>query len=167
MKVYLASDHAGFELKKKVGDFLTEKGYEVVDCGAEKYDADDDYPVFIGKAAKKIFEDKGSRGIILGGSGQGEAMVANKYEGVRCALFYAPAIPNRAVDISGIKSADEFEMLRLTRLHNNSNMLSLGARFLKTEDALRAVEIFLETSFSEAERHKRRIGMIDELDMRE
>src|SRR2546429_356366 len=98
MKVFLATDHTGVELKNKVLEFLQKEGYEAVDCGAYTYDKDDDYPDFIGKAAEEVSRDpENSRGIIFGGSGQGEAMVANKYKGVRCALFYTPALPTQAV----------------------------------------------------------------------
>lgn len=101
MKVYLATDHTGLELKEKIKKFLTQKGYAVEDCGAYEYDKDDDYPDFISKAAERVSKDPDSRGIIFGGSGQGEAMVANKFKGVRCALFYTPAVPVHAADITG------------------------------------------------------------------
>lgn len=164
MKVYIATDHAGFELKEKVKAFLEKEGYEVVDCGAYQFEKEDDYPLFIGKAAENVSKDVMSRGIVFGGSGQGEAIVANKYKGVRCALFYSLCAPIGATDVSGKISSDPFEMLRLTREHNDSNMLSLGARFLKEEEAIKAVKIFLEAQFSREERHKRRIEMIKEIE---
>jgi ribose 5-phosphate isomerase B len=154
MKIYLASDHAGFELKEKIKSFLKEKGYEVVDHGAFELNKDDDYPDFIKEAAKSVSQDVESFGIILGGSGQGEAIVANKFKNIRCALFYSPG------STSGAENTDPFDIIRLAREHNGANMLSLGARFLKEEDALKAVEIFLETSFSNEERHSRRIEKI-------
>ena len=163
MKIYLGTDHAGFDLKEKVKAYLQNEGYEVVDCGAEAYDKDDDYPIFIGRAAKGVSEDPDSRGIIFGGSGQGEAMVANKFANVRCALFYASQVALSEIDVSGKTSSDPFEMIRLTREHNDSNMLSLSARFLKPTDAIKAVEIFLESPFSGDNRHKRRIDMVNKL----
>jgi ribose 5-phosphate isomerase B len=163
MKVYLGTDHAGFNLKEKVKIYLLHEGYDVVDLGAAVYDKDDDYPVFIGRAAESVSKDPGSRGIVFGGSGQGEAMVANKFAHVRCALFYAPHVALSEIGISGKTSSDPFEMLRLTREHNDSNMLSLSARFLKSTDAIKAVKIFLESPFSPEARHKRRINMIEEI----
>ena len=145
MKIYLATDHAGLELKDKVKAFLQEKGYEVEDCGAYKYDRDDDYPDFINKAAEEVSKDpENSRGIVFGGSGQGEAIVANKSKNVRCALFYAPALPTQAINAEGVKSEDPFEMLKLTREHNDANMLSIGFRFVREEDVFKAVEIWLK-----------------------
>jgi ribose 5-phosphate isomerase B len=164
MKIYLGTDHAGFELKEKVKAYLLEARYEVVDCGAATNDKNDDYPVFIGKAADGVSKDPTSWGIVFGGSGQGEAIVANKYKHVRCALFYAPHAAPNAIDVTGKTSSDPFEMLRLTREHNDSNMLSLSARFLKEDEAIKAVQIFLETPFSGEERHKRRIDMISEIE---
>lgn len=160
MKVYLGADHAGFELKEKVKIFLQQKGYEVVDLGAYSNDKDDDYPEFVGKTAEHVSKDIVSRGIVFGGSGQGEAMVANKYKNVRCALFYALNHSKCVIDINGKTSSDPFEMLKLIREHNDANMLSLGARLLKEDDVIKAVKIFLETPFSGEERHKRRIEMI-------
>lgn len=164
MKVYLGTDHAGFDIKEAVKAFLLEKGYEVEDCGAFTFDKNDDYPDFIGKAAGMVSHNPGSMGIVFGGSGQGEAIVANKYNGVRCALFYAPVVPPGATDVSGTMSTDPFEMLRLTREHNDSNMLSLGVRFLTEEQALKAVDIFLHASFSKDERHMRRIKKIKKIE---
>lgn len=164
MKVYLGTDHAGFDLKEKVKAFLQGKKYEVVDCGAVSLDKDDDYPVFVGKAAEQVSKDSASRGIVFGGSGQGEAIVANKYKNVRCALFYALNNNKCVIDVNGKTSSDPFEMLKLTREHNDANMLSLGARLLKEDDAIKAVQMFLETPFSGEERHKRRVEMIREIE---
>lgn len=164
MKVYLATDHAGFDFKEKVKVFLIEKGYEVIDCGPEEYDKDDDYPDFISIAAANVSKDPDSRGVIFGGSGQGEAIVANKFKNVRCAVFYTPAVPAVAIDVSGKMSTDRFEMLRLTREHNDSNILSIGIRFLTKEDAMRAISIFLETKFSGEARHARRIEKIKKIE---
>lgn len=161
MKVYLATDHAGFELKGKLKTFLSKLGYEVQDFGAFEYNPDDDYPDFISKAAEAVSKDpENSKAIVLGGSGQAEAMVANKFKEVRCALFYAAAAPLGAADITGRKSEDIFEMIRLTREHNNANVLSIGARFVSEEEAKEAVKLWLATPFSNEERHKRRIDKI-------
>ena len=161
MKVYLATDHAGFDLKEKIKAFLLNKKFAVEDCGALAFNKDDDYPDFISKAAEQVSKDpENARGIVFGSSGQGEAMVANKFKNVRCALFYAPVIPAHNVDISGRTSDDPFEMIRLTREHNNANMLSLGAKILTEEDALKAVELWLNAPFTNEERHVRRIDKI-------
>lgn len=165
MKIYLASDHAGFEAKNAVKEFLLQKGYEVEDCGAYEYDKDDDYPDFIGKAAAGVSKSPTETlGVIFGGSGQGEAMVANKYKGVRCALFYTKAAPVQSVDIQGKKSEDPFEILKLTRVHNGANMLSLGIRFLSKEDIIKAVEIWIASPFVSEERHLRRIEKIKKIE---
>ncbi|MDP2649652.1 MAG: RpiB/LacA/LacB family sugar-phosphate isomerase [bacterium] len=165
MKVYLATDHAGFELKEKVKSFLQKEGYEVEDCGTYQFDKNDDYPDFISKAAGAVSKDpENSRAIIFGSSGQGEAMVANKYKNVRAAVFYIPVIPAHNVDVSGRTSVDPFEMIRLTREHNDANVLSLGAKILKEEDALKAVKLWLEAPFTKEERHKRRIGKIKKIE---
>lgn len=164
MKVYLATDHTGLEIKNKIIEYLKELGYEPEDCGAFEYDKNDDYPDLISKAAKKVSGDPENFGIVFGGSGQGEQIVANKFKGVRCALFYAPALPAQAIDIEGNKSQDQYEMLKLTRAHNNSNMLSLGIRFLTEEQIKTAVKIFLESPFPAEERHARRVEKIKNLE---
>lgn len=150
MKVYLATDHAGFELKEKIKDFLIKEGLEVKDFGAETLDPEDDYPDFISKAAEAVSTDPESKAIILGGSGQGEAMVANKFSNVRAAVYYGKLE----------------QMPELTRQHNDSNILSLGARFLNETEAIEAVKLFLQTPFSNEERHIRRIKKIDELEQK-
>ena len=157
MTIYLAADHGGFKLKEEVKKYLQAQCQNVVDCGNETYQSDDDYPDFVLKAAQLVARNPESRSIIFGGSGQGEVMVANRVKGVRCMLFYGPVVAHEALDINGKKSSDPFELLRTSRIHNDSNMLSLGARFLSTEDALMAVKIWLETPFPAEERHLRRI----------
>jgi len=164
MVIYLAADHAGFELKERVKKNLTEKNYKVEDCGAFKYNPDDDYPDFIAKAAEKVSENPENKAIIFGSSGQGEAMVANKFKNVRCAVFYAPAVPAYQVDVTGRTSSDPFEMIKLTREHNNANILSIGAKILKEEDAIKAITSWLEAPFTNEERHVRRINKISELE---
>lgn len=166
-KLFLASDHAGFELKEKLKVFLRENSYDAKDFGAESFNGDDDYPDFISKAAEMVSQDpENSKAIVLGGSGQAEAMVANKFPNVRCALFYSPVAPQQAADIEGRKSDDPFEIIKLSREHNNTNMLSIGARFVSEEEAKLAVKIWLTTPFSEGERHIRRINKIKEIENR-
>ncbi len=148
MKIYLGTDHAGFELKEKLKPFLVELGHEVEDLGAFNYDKNDDYPDFIIPVAKKISENSDSnkyRGIILGGSGQGEAMCANRFKNVRAFEYYAP-------------SRGPINIVEDSRSHNDSNIISLGARFLSEDEAKDAVKIWLETPFSGDERHIRRIS---------
>ncbi len=157
MTIYLASDHGGFQLKEAIKKYLIGKEYNVIDCGNNHYDKDDDYPDFVKKAAQAVHENPESRGIVLGGSGQGEAMVANRFSGVRCMLFYGPVMPKEALSIDGTISANPFENLRTSREHNDSNMLSLGARLMTEEEALKAVDIWLTTPFSQNPRHIRRI----------
>lgn len=158
--IYLATDHAGFQLKEKVKEFLQKEGYQVTDCGAFEYDKDDDYPDFISKAAEEVSKDPSSKAVIFGSSGQGEAIVANKYPNVRAVVFYTPCIPAQNVDVTGRVSEDPFEMIRLTREHNNANVLSLGAKILKEEDALKAIKLWLEAPFTREARHSRRIEKI-------
>lgn len=148
MKIYLGTDHAGFELKEKLKVWLKEEGHQVLDEGAFELDAADDYPDFIKIVAKMVASDASSRGIILGGSGQGEAMIANRHAGVRAAVYYG----------------EKPEILKLSREHNNANILSLGARFLTETEAKEAIETWLETDFAGEERHERRIKKIDEQD---
>lgn len=160
MIVYLGTDHSGLHIKDEVKKFLEEGGYHVEDCGAYEYDRDDDYPDFIGKAAQGVSQDLESVGFVFGGSGQGEQMTANKYKGIRCALFYSTARAVSEIDISGNVSEDPFEIIKLTRQHNHANMLSFGVRFLNKEAIFKAVETFLNTPYSEDERHVRRIKKI-------
>ena len=144
MKIHLATDHAGLDLKNTIKEYLSDKGYDVTDHGAHEYDALDDYPDFIFPCAHAVSEDSNSRGIILGGSGQGEAMAANRIKGVRAAVFYG-----------GTE-----EIIKLSREHNNANILSLGARFMSEEEIYNVVEIWLSRNF-EGGRHKRRIEKLD------
>ena len=141
--LYLASDHRGFELKEKIKEWLKEWEYEYEDMGAFEYDKDDDYPDFVSRAAEKVSQDPDNlKAIILGGSGQGEAMVANRYKGVRAAVYYGG-------------NADW--VVKTTREHNDSNILSLGTSFLTDDEAKKSIKLWLDTPFSEDERHKRRI----------
>lgn len=142
MKIHLATDHAGFAYKELLKAHLTEQGHEVVDHGNTILDEHDDYPDFVKSCAEAVAIEEGSVGIILGGSGQGEAMCANRIKGIRAALYYG-----------GAK-----DILVLSREHNNANILSLGARFISQEDVLTAVDLWLTTPFSRDERHVRRLG---------
>lgn len=141
--IVLATDHAGFKLKEHVKRFLIEKGYDIKDFGAFEYDGLDDYPDFILPAAKYISEHK-LIGIIFGGSGQGEAMAANRIKGIRAAVFY--------------NGPDE--IVELSRLHNNANILSIGARFVNNQEVEKVIELWLSTDFEEG-RHKKRINKLD------
>lgn len=163
MKVYLGTDHAGFDLKETLKKFLQEKGYDVEDCGAYEFDKDDDYTQFITPVAQKINADPESKGIIFGGSGQGEAMLANKFPKVRAVVFYGPLKPQGVVDASGQVSDDPYTIISLSRKHNNANVLSFGARFVTEEEMLTATELWLTTPFSGEERHERRIEKMIEI----
>jgi ribose 5-phosphate isomerase B len=156
MKIVIASDHAGFEMKRELSTFVQTLGYEIRDFGADTLNLDDDYPDFIMPLARAVVANPALKGIIIGGSGQGEAIAANRYVGVRATVFYGY-----------VKSADGKELpdiVRLFRDHNDSNVLSLGARFLSIDDAKKAVKIWLETPFSNDQRHVRRIQKLDKLD---
>ena len=144
MKIHLATDHAGLDLKNSIKNYLLKKEYFVEDHGAYDYDAEDDYPDFIFPCAKAVADDEESRGIILGGSGQGEAMAANRIKGIRAAVFYNG--PN--------------EIVELSRMHNNANILSIGARFLSNQEAESIIELWLSTDFEEG-RHEKRINKLD------
>lgn len=146
MKIYFASDHAGYEMKNELLKFVTNFGYETEDCGAYELNPKDDYPEFVKKAAQAVSEaPEASRAIVLGGSGQGEDMVADKFPGVRSAVYYG----------------GNLEVVKLSREHNDANVLSLGARFLSLDEAKEAVRLWLETPFSNDERHQRRINEIE------
>ena len=160
-KVYLGTDHTGFELKEKVKVYLADLGYEVEDRGSFEYVKNDDYPDFAKLVAEEVAGNKESFGIIFGGSGQGEAMCANRTPGVRAAVFYAQKEPITDIDITGAKSTDPFEIVKLVREHNNANILSIATRFVTEDEAKFAIELFLNTKFSGKERHVRRINKLD------
>lgn len=164
MKIYLATDHAGFALKEKIKAFLIEKGYEIEDNGAFSLNNEDDYPDFVSRAAEAVSNDLSAKAIIFGGSAQGEAIVANKYPNVRAVIFYGLKLPIGSADATGRASQDPYEILRLTREHNDANVLSLSARFLTLEEAEKAIEIWLNTPFSNGERHMRRIQKIKQIE---
>ena len=141
-KVYLASDHAGYALKAALVPFLQELGHAVEDLGAHALDAADDYPDFITPCAERVAGEPGAFGIVLGKSGEGEAMAANRIKGARAAVFYGGA----------------HEIVALAREHNDANILSLGAGFISEEEGKEAVRQFLAAAFSGDERHVRRLA---------
>ena len=144
-KIFLASDHAGFELKEALLPFLSERGFVVNDLGPKTLDPNDDYPDYLSQLGRNVADNKGSFGIGIGGSGQGEAMAANRIVGVRAAVYYGHSE----------------EVLKLSRQHNDANILSLGARLMSIDEAKEAVMLWLMTDFSGDERHVRRIAKLD------
>lgn len=152
MKIAVGTDHAGFELLVELKVFLQELGHQVVDYGPRSLNPDDDYPDFILPTAQAVSNGDCQYGIILGGSGQGEAMAANRLKGVRAAVFYG----------SPAAGDGQLEIIRLSRQHNDANILSLGARFIGLDQAKQAVQTWLDTPFSGEERHRRRIEKLDQ-----
>lgn len=144
MNIYIGSDHAGYELKEKIKTYIKDLGYEIEDKGAFSFEPTDDYPDFIVPVAEEVSKDKESLGVILGGSGQGEQISANKIDGIRAIEYYG----------------GNLEIVKLGREHNDANILSLGARFVNEQEAEEAVRLFIETPFSNDERHKRRLDEI-------
>jgi ribose 5-phosphate isomerase B len=142
MRVYVGSDHAGFELKTHLVDELTKAGHDVVDIGAPTYDAEDDYPAYCIVTAAKVVADAGSLGVVIGGSGNGEQIAANKVAGVRAALAW------------------NIETATLSRQHNNANVVGIGARMHTPDVAWGIVNAFVDTAFSGAARHARRIEQV-------
>ena len=142
MRIHIGGDHAAYELHKSLVTHLTEAGHEVVDHGPFSYDAEDDYPVFVLRAATAVAQDQGSLGVVLGGSGNGEQIAANKVKGVRAALAWSP------------------ELAALAREHNDAQIVSIGARFTAEDLAKEIVDMFVATEFTDAERHSRRLGMV-------
>jgi ribose 5-phosphate isomerase B len=148
-KIILATDHAGFALKEEVKKYLLQKGYSIEDVGAHTFVDGDDYPEYMIKVGMMMAQDIDSKNlaIIFGGSGQGEAMVVNRFPGVRAVVWYGGSV----------------DVLKLSRQHNNANVLSIGARFVDTDTAIKAIEIWLNTPFSGEERHIRRLSQIDNI----
>jgi ribose 5-phosphate isomerase B len=147
VSIILASDHAGFELKEEVKQYLIASGYSPKDHGAFSYEETDDYPDFVQKAAKDVsLGDENTFGFIFGGSGEGEAIAANRYPNVRATTYYGNLL----------------DIVRLGRDHNNANILSFGARFVTKEEAIAAIDLFLKTPFSKDERHIRRLKKLEE-----
>jgi ribose 5-phosphate isomerase B len=142
MRIHIGGDHAAYELQQALITHLEGAGHDVVNHGPFDYDALDDYPVFVLRAAEAVAADEGSLGVVLGGSGNGEQMAANKVVGIRAALAYTA------------------ELASLARQHNNAQVVSIGARFSSVDVATEIVETFISTDFSDDERHARRVGMV-------
>lgn len=142
MRIHVGTDHAGFEFKNALVEHLRSLGHEVVDHGAHEYDAEDDYPAFCIAAAEAVVAEPGSLGVVIGGSGNGEQIAANKVRGVRAALAWS------------------VETASLAREHNNANVVGVGARMHSQQEAFAIVEAFLATAYSNAERHNRRLAQI-------
>ena len=148
-KIIVASDHAGFERKNEALEFLKKGDFEVEDVGALIFNKDDDYPEYMVKAAMRVVEDPdNTRAIIFGMSGQGEAIVANRFPGVRAAVWYGGS----------------HDIIKLSREHNDANVLSIGAHFVSKDEMIEAVKLWLSTPFSNEDRHKRRIEEIDSIE---
>lgn len=148
MKILIGADHAGFELKNQLQTFLEEKGFEVEDFGAKKYEENDNFTEILTPLAFKIAEDPEKRkGIVIGRSGQGEAMVCNRFPGVRAIVY----------------DGGNLEVVRLGREHNDANVLALGAQFVPLEEAKQAVELWLATPFSTDPKYAKRNEMLDEI----
>jgi ribose 5-phosphate isomerase B len=156
-KIYFAADHAGLALKNSLLERAHSLGYEVEDMGAFEFDEEDDYPDIIMPCAERVVIEPDAFAVVLGKSGQGEMMCANRILGVRAALFYGKQNINTAQEEGGY-SEDGFDIIRLVRKHNDANVLSIAADFVTEEDAARAMTVFLETPFSGAARHMRRIS---------
>lgn len=161
MKLALATDHAGFEQLKDLQEYLESIGHECINLGPKTLNLTDDYPDYIFPAAKAVATGECDKGIVLGGDGQGEAMAANRLTGIRCAVFYGSAVVGRIIDANGRVSSSPYEVVRLSRQHNDSNMLSIGARFVSFSDIQQVVNLWLNTEFSNEPRHVRRINKLD------
>lgn len=163
MKIALATDHTGFEQLKDLEIFLEELGHECQNFGPRSLNIADDYPDFISKAAEAVANGNCELGVVLGGDGEGEAMTANRFKGVRCGVFYGPAVVGRIIDANGRVSSSPYEIVKLTRQHNNANMLSIAARFVTLSDMKQVIKLWLETPFNGEPRHVRRIDKLDKI----
>lgn len=155
MKIFIGTDHAGYVLKEKLVSFLQARGYDVVDKGAFEYNEDDDYPDFAAEVAREVSKNPDPnrvRGIILGGTGQGEAIVANRFPHVRAIVYYGKATP--IVE-------NESGVLARSRNHNNANILSLGARYFNEDDVMEIVSYWIGAKYDGGEKHVRRLNKID------
>lgn len=152
MKLFIASDHAGYALKEHLASYFALAGHEVEDCGAYELEEDDDYPDFVISCARQVAATPNAFGIVVGASGQGEAMAANRVPGARAAVYYGAA-RGPQTDASGAT----LSLISSVRAHNNANILSLGARFITEAEAEAAIEEFLTVPFEAEERHLRRI----------
>ncbi len=155
MKIFIGTDHAGYVLKEKLVSSLKAQGHEVVDKGAYEYNEGDDYPDFVFPVAREVSKSPDQvKGIILGATGEGEAIAANKFPHVRAIVYYGKS--HSVVD-------DEADVIVRSREHNNANVLSLGARYFTEESMMEAVNLWLNTPYSQGERHIRRLGKIDQI----
>lgn len=164
MNIALAGDHTGFEQLKELQNYLESLGHTCRNFGPDSYNPDDDYPIFVKRACEAVARNEYDRAIILGGSGQGEAMVANRIKGIRCTVFYGPVVPLRTVDVNGRQSRDPFEIIKLSREHNDANVLSIADRFVTLADMKHIVKSWIALPFSNDPRHVRRVKQIDESD---
>lgn len=146
MKIFLGADHAGYELKEELKKWLLENGYDVEDLGTNNPDPLDDYPDFVSPVADMVSRTNDARGVVVGGSGQGEAMMANRYRGIRASVYYG----------------GDLSIIRETREDNNSNILSIGARFASEEEAVGALKTWIESPFSTDPKYQRRNEKLDE-----
>ena len=145
MKIYIAGDHAGFKLKEKIKKYFDKKNISYKDFGPHRYNSKDDYPDFVIPMAKAVAKSRGSLGIVVAGSGIGETIAANKVKSIKAVLYHG-------------KSPD---LITTSKLHDNANILCMGSRFVKKRDAIKSIELWLKTPFSNAARHKRRLRKID------
>jgi len=162
MIIALAADHAGYEQAGSLKLWLEEQEHTVQSFLPEALQPDDDYPDFMFPAARAVAQGTVERAILLGGSGQGEAMAANRIQGVRCAVFYGTAIAKGVVDAAGRSSHDPYEIVRLNRQHNDANALAIGVRFVSLEEIKQVVKLWLATPPPTEERHQRRITKLDQ-----
>ncbi len=169
--IVVAADHAGFVLKESIKSFLQGKGYSVLDVGAHELVDGDDYPTYMAAAALKVAEDieGNTKAVIFGGSGQGEAIVANRFPGVRAVVWYGNPISGASHNSGRGEKLDSSSessqsIIKLSREHNDANILSIGARFVREEEAKKAITQWLETPFSQGESHERRINQIDSIE---
>jgi ribose 5-phosphate isomerase B len=162
MKIAITTDHVGFEALQLLDGYLQSLGHTTVNYGPKSYDIEDDYPEFMFLAARAVASGDCEKAIIMGGSGQGEAMAANRIKGVRCAVFYGSVVAKTSVDAEGNLSDDPYEIVKLSRQHNDANVLSLSSRFVSLDEMKIAIKIWLETPFSGVERHARRIKQLDQ-----
>jgi ribose 5-phosphate isomerase B len=161
VKIALSTDHAGYARLKTLKEGLEMAGYACHDFGPGEFNVDDDYPDFIRPACESILAGGCEVGIIFGGSGQGEAMAANRHDGIRCTVWYGPAIAVEAINAEGVMSADPYEILKLSKEHNNANMLSIAGRFVTDAEVLKVAIKWLNESFRSEPRHMRRIEKLD------
>lgn len=164
MKIALATDHAGFEQLRDLQEYLESLGYECVNYGPTRLNVTDDYPDFVFQAASAVAKHECDKGVIMGRSGQGEAMAANRFKGVRCGVFYGPAVVGRIIDANGRISNSPYEIVKLVREHEDSNMISIAASFVSVADIKQVTKLWLETPFTNEPRHVRRIDKLDRIE---